>query len=717
MSSRFPPVSELLGVRGRDQWLHCAFGAEAPSSLAVEDDLVLLAPLPPDVSAPAAGPAPRRHGLAIDRNGRLYRAEPENGVIVSRALAQPEALTLAPPLPPEPLPDAANGPAAPSALAISSDDHLFVIGETEAAVFVYDLLARRYRGAHALPRRPVDLAVAGGRVHVLLDAPSAWLAFSLCDRPQALDWPAGLTGATRLAFSSCGKAFVLVDGGTGSARVVNIGRPRRGVAPEGSTPTPGGREIALLARPGGTALVVAAGPGEPIRRFLVTESGVGEDASYDGRLYDGCGILATPDGRVVYEGLREGRDLGPLRAAPARRLYAREGEVILFRLDAGAPANRWGRLFLDACLPEGAAVIVRTRTSDEPDEGAPIERTPPANLAEPPTLAGDSIAVLPSKEALDQADAWGQASLLRAGDGDGPFAAYEAPILAPPGRYLWLRLTLTGRGSTTPRIRRVMAERKGHDWLKHLPRAFARRDVETEEFMHALLTPVAALLADADRASATRHRLFDPLHAPADALPWLGDMLGFPVEPEWPESVTRRMLAEATQLLRARGTPATLVRMLEILTGHTVTIIESFRIRAGGGVGGEAAHASTAVVGAGFRVGGGLTDGETAVGPAAESGIASHAHRFTVLVHGRLPADVEQAARRLLERHRPAHTLYTLCSVDAGLRVGAGGLVGISTLVGPSSGFMPAVLGSALVGKGTLVARGGLSTNVFGDAP
>jgi phage tail-like protein len=710
-----PRPDGLIGVRGRDQWLHCSFARTGAAQVALEEDEVLLAALPPPLSAAAAAGPTRRRGLALDRMGRLYRADPAAGRVLVQPLAQAGITTLAAPEAPEPLPDATDGPAAPSVLAVTGDDHLIVLGEDGLRVHVYDLLARRHVGSHALPRRALDLAQSAGRIHVLLSAPSAWLSFSLCERPRPLTWPAAVAGASRLAFSSCGSAFVLCDAGTAAARVIDLGRPRRTVQPLAVHPVPFATEIALLVGAKGRMLVAATGAGQPLRRILLAAEGPLELGPLDGRTYDGAGLLALPEGKVLFFARSGLRDLGPMRGSPMRRRFATQGDVVLYRLDSGQVGNRWGRLFLEVCLPEGTGVQPLVRTTEVEEDTPAAARIAPANVTGTPVLAGEALAVLPPDPVLAQDNLWTAVPLFRRAAGPGRLVTCEAPVAAPPGRYLWLRLILTGRGSTTPRLRRVLAERQGHDWLRHLPRAFARRDAASEGFLQAFLTPAAGLLAETDGAAGSRHRLFDAATCPAEALPWLGETLGLPVEPEWPEPVARAMLAEALPLLRARGTVAGLTRMLEILTGARVTIVEAFRLRAGGGVGGAAARTANAVVGAGFRIGGSLDKRQTDLAPGADSAVATHAHRFTVLVHARLSAPVEQAVRRLLDRHRPAHTLYTLCSVDAGLRVGVGGLVGITSLIGPTSGFAPAILGGTLVGKGSLVARGGLSPDVFAE--
>uniref|UniRef100_UPI001484DC49 hypothetical protein n=1 Tax=Chitinivorax sp. B TaxID=2502235 RepID=UPI001484DC49 len=117
------------------------------------------------------------------------------------------------------------------------------------------------------------------------------------------------------------------------------------------------------------------------------------------------------------------------------------------------------------------------------------------------------------------------------------------------------------------------------------------------------------------------------------------------------------------------------------------------------------------------RVGGPLGEpahaGEAEV--AADS-FSDYAHRFSVMVLGELDAGQESVVRHLLDQHRPAHTLFELCSVGAGMRVGRGLRVALTSVIGRSGGFQPLQLGYGALGQGTMLGRpgGGLT---LGNGP
>lgn len=62
---------------------------------------------------------------------------------------------------------------------------------------------------------------------------------------------------------------------------------------------------------------------------------------------------------------------------------------------------------------------------------------------------------------------------------------------------------------------------------------------------------------------------FDPRTSPANFLPWLASWLDLSFNQHWPETRRRRLLAEAIDLYRWRGTRYGLVRMIEVCTGST----------------------------------------------------------------------------------------------------------------------------------------------------
>jgi hypothetical protein len=165
-------------------------------------------------------------------------------------------------------------------------------------------------------------------------------------------------------------------------------------------------------------------------------------------------------------------------------------------------------------------------------------------------------------------------------------------------------------------------------------------------------------------------------------------------------------------------------RWLELYLGDgTVTLVEHFRARGLGGafVDGDGALESSSVLGAGLRVGGALAlehevdiiSGDTLAERGAEA-FRAHAHRFTVLISKSLDAEQRDVVEHILDEHRPAHTLYTMCSLDAGMRVGLGLHLELSSMVGAAAEWRTLQLDASLLGRNATLGQPRSGTSIGG---
>jgi phage tail-like protein len=470
-------------------------------------------------------------------------------------------------------------------------------------------------------------------------------------------------------------------------------------------------------QPDSFILVVARRPGENFKRFRLTAHSTDEMSPLKGRDYDGRGIVLTPDGRIGFWTAR-----GFRHAVGARVRYLASGRVVSFRLDSGEFQTTWGRVFLDACIPKETEVRMHCVAADEPPEGATLARTPPANLVNleiwRPDLSPPMPPLVLVPPAVEQAlhrRATGRELPWARFAADDPFETYEAPALTGPGRYLWVTLELKGNTRFTPRVRALRAEYPTHDYLRRIPRAFSR-DEATASFLQRYLAIVEGALGELEARADARRALLDPRGAPEELLPWLAGFLGLVLDERWDTECRRTMIDEAAWLFRFRGTVEGLRRMIEIYTRTDVILIEKFRVRGMGGAilgGAGVGLESSAILGGGFRVGGAL--GEPDASPiigTPEDAFETHAHRFSVIVPASLTTEQQDVIRHMLEAHRPAHTLFDLCTVDAGLRVGVGLHVELTSIIGRGGGFKTWQVGGAQLGRGTLVGRPEAGTTV-----
>jgi phage tail-like protein len=264
--------------------------------------------------------------------------------------------------------------------------------------------------------------------------------------------------------------------------------------------------------------------------------------------------------------------------------------------------------------------------------------------------------------------------------------------------------------------------------MRRLPRVFSA-DPAQESFLHRYLAMFDGLLHDLDQRSLLRELLLDPASSPEEALDWLASFVGMVLDDRWPVAARRQLVAQAATLYRRRGTLGALSRYLELYLGLAPVIVEHYRLRGlVGSAGSDPAGAeqsgwAQSVLGFGYRVGGAIGTaagssaplaGATAAGslPVAavdgdQNPFYRQAHRFSVIVP-RLLDDVEEAVVRLvLDRERPAHTAYELCTVDAGMRIGRSMHLGLTSVVGRTGGFDPALAGSMRLGA-TNISGGGV---------
>jgi phage tail-like protein len=716
-------------VHGLDQWRRVAHDGTALDALDDGRGVVQLAwrldPIlerktdEPDDVLPA--------GLAFDPWCRLYRARPE--------LGQVDKLLWAADGPPEPQPlfdetAAALGDFAPAEtgpgpldepvdVAVDHRGRLFVVERGGRRLTVVDLADNRLLRRVALPATPLRVASDGERAWVLLAAESggrpalavleARGPLGYRDLPQALVQPTDLV---------VGRDLYLLDrGGTAEARLVPL------AAPEDAFEIPFATHLARMPHDegAGDVLIVARRRGEDFLRFRLEPGAQTELPYLNARHYDGRGLVITPHGDPAYWSPR-----GLTRATLARVRHEPVGHLTTFRLDSGEFQTQWGRLFLDACLPRGTRVSARCLVLDDPpDTLEPLARTAPANVIGMTIHRPDLSPPMPPArliEALDTVQtfhrrAQGNELPWQGCHDDHGFRTYEAPIIAPPGRYLWVRLELSGTSRTSPRIKSLRAEYPSHELLHRLPQVFSR-DPAQADFLRRYLAIPEGLFRDLDLKASYRQLLLDPHATPAELLPWLAGFTGLVLDQRWPEAAKRTLVAQCSWLFRFRGTVAGLKRFLEIYLGGRVTLIEHFKVRGlGGALLDTDSTESSAVLGAGFRIGGRIGSEETTsiTEVSIQDAIAAHAHRFSLIVAASLDDEQQAVVRHLLDTHRPAHTLYDICTLDSGMQVGRGLYAGLTSLLGAGSGFGRLQVGASTLGRTDTLGRAGPGTTLGGS--
>jgi phage tail-like protein len=671
-----------------DQWARCAHEGTA----LLPDGSVGLTWLDPVAPEAGCGPKVRRApgGLAFDSACRAY---------VSRAAAgRVDVLTSG-----NPRPCGTEHPGVlghPTGLAVDRRQRLYVAEPGAGVVRVVDLRAGRLLRRVVIRRgSPVDVAPDCGRALVLSRSGRDGVLVLIDGRhgPQPgpeLVRPYTLPGSSPLRLASS-RSCTLVLWGAADGRAV-IARA------DGTTilQVDGASDLDLDS---GGRLVVAAEPGRPIRRFWLEGDLAVEAEPLHAPTYDGGAVAIAPNGRIAFT-TQDG--YGWTAGVAARR--ARQGRVLTYRLDSQAYATRWGRVFLQACVPPQTSLGLRFVTTDDDVVLDPVVTTPPDRGARD-VPAPEATPTMVSEHLLEAARRTGPYAPYRRPHGTGEpwpppgsddsLATYEVPVQAAPGRYLWIELTLSGTEAVSPRVRGLSVERPGHRLLASLPKVWSREEGDAA-FLHGFLTGPEGMLHELDQRAAERAALVHPHRVPSEALAWLAGFAGLTTDLRWPEEARRTLVAEAYRLFRRRGTVGCLTRMLEIYLGRPPAIIETWRLRGRSGTVLGAVPLAVppeTVAGSASR---GTALGAFSIGGARPetTGYEAAAHRFTVLVPGCLDSEAQAVVRDLLETQRPAHTMFEVCELGDGMRLGLTARPGLTAYVAAPHERVEAVVGRSGIG-------------------
>jgi len=293
------------------------------------------------------------------------------------------------------------------------------------------------------------------------------------------------------------------------------------------------------------------------------------------RLFTGKGLVAA--GGSVYYDMSD-------RWLPlvdwVRPRYVSEGTLVTGSFDAGQPDVRWHRLLIDGCIPPGAAVSVETRTANDPAALAARPWVPEPDLY----LRGGGSEI----------------AFHRYGDDSTPGSGtWELLFQAATGRYLQIRLSLTGNGRTTPRLWALRAYSPRFSYLdEYLPDVY-REDRHSASFIDRYLASVEGMFTAFESRIENAHVLFDVTTLDSDYLAWLASWLGATIEPGWDEARLRLFIQHAFELFGQRGTRRGMIEAIRLATDPCpdssifdpantspfgVRIVERFRTRSTPGV-------------------------------------------------------------------------------------------------------------------------------------
>ena len=107
-----------------------------------------------------------------------------------------------------------------------------------------------------------------------------------------------------------------------------------------------------------------------------------------------------------------------------------------------------------------------------------------------------------------------------------------------------------------------MTEHTKSQYLEYLPAIY-----HEDDFLGQFLLPFEGVLTGFEELLSSIDRYFAPVLTDPDFVPWLATWIALILDEEWDETKRRRLIGEAVELYRWRGTVRGLHRYLEIYTG------------------------------------------------------------------------------------------------------------------------------------------------------
>jgi phage tail-like protein len=349
-------------------------------------------------------------------------------------------------------------------------------------------------------------------------------------------------------------------------------------------------------------------------------------------------------------------------------VYQTKGTFYTGPLDSRTYRCLWHRIVLSGRVPLGTAIIADTFTSES-------------------VKTIDEVVSLPENR-------WSTGQH----DTDSRCCDWDCLIQSPPGRYLWLRLTLTGDGSATPLLRKIKIYYPRATSLQYLPAVY-REDAVSADFLDRFLSIFDTLRGCTSDLVTGIARYFDPKAAPAnetnvggtDFLSWLASWLGMTLESSWPVAKRRELLRQAHRLYALRGTPEGLRLHIELYAGVKPTILELFRLRRWMIVSQSTLGNCSSVFGDDvmrrLHIGSNSQIGKFRLidfGDPRFDIFNEYASQFLVFVPrwpGANDGD-QQMLEQIIEMAKPAHTEAELRWAEPRFRAGVQAFVGVDTVIG-----------------------------------
>lgn len=605
-------------------------------------------------------------GVAVDRNGTIYFADPQNNRILRINVCSGE--TEAVPC----LGGEGGNPGqfhAPAGLLVSTFRHaLFVADSKNGRIQIFDIDSLQLMDVWDGFEKPVSLAAdSEGSVYVVDTGAHRVYKFRNSDEPVPSFWnnvaQSKYGSDPRAVAVDADRVYVLdgqtrdvclfdTDGHLVSCFHTGIDQPTALAAADGAVYVgdAGRRRIAVFRNNQAGTMIKA-----------------GEAAGYEGPV---AGLTIDWQGGLL---VSPGCGQAPLRLTVGAS-FAQSGLLWSGAIRVGLLDHFWNRIHSSIDLPAGTHV----------------EFFFVSGTTAPPMPVAGSADPFPAP--------WRPAGV----------DVMDFFIGGPETPKLWIGARFSNDVHASPVLGQLRLEFDQQGYLTHLPAIY--RAPTCDDFLLRFLSLFESFFQEMETRIEGLPGLFDPASAPGEFLPWLAGFLALDLPESWSDAAKREAIAGAYASYARRGTAAGLQEALRVQAGVHAVVDEPIQAMGWWSMPAPAASCKPAAAGTwddtessilGFNTVLASVEPQGAVVGTTATLDRSHiiaeeeygsklfeaaAYQFTVQVYrGEVDCPAKLArVTEVVEREKPAHTVYRLCVIEPGLRIGYKARLGIDTVVGGS---------------------------------
>lgn len=158
------------------------------------------------------------------------------------------------------------------------------------------------------------------------------------------------------------------------------------------------------------------------------------------------------------------------------------------------------------------------------------------------------------------------------------FTNAKDALLKSFGRYLWIRIEMSGTLQNKPVLKRIRVYLPGEHIIDYLPEIY-RENLKKEDFFYRFLSIFQSFIFDLENEIYNVSKYFDLKAADDEFVKWLCSWLDIDYISSWEPNRFKEFLNEAVDLYGITGTRRGLERLIEIYTGYKPFLIEYFQIK------------------------------------------------------------------------------------------------------------------------------------------